>query len=120
MQNESINHFARFSFSKLTQTAKHEVEIVISELVKKDPSRFIDFFNKAQPINTRIHQLELLPGIGKKHAEELVQKRNEKEFESFKDLKARVSLMPDPEKTIIKRIFMELKNEDKHRLFVQV
>ncbi|HLC98528.1 MAG TPA: DUF655 domain-containing protein [Candidatus Nanoarchaeia archaeon] len=45
--------------------------------------------------------------------------RKDKDFDSFEDLKKRVKLMPDPEKIIMKRIIIELKGEDKHRLFVE-
>jgi len=118
-KRDKIHHIlGKIPLSKLTQTAKSEVELVIEKSVKKKESIFIEFFNKAQPMNTRMHQLNLLPGIGKKHTEEILERREEKEFESFEDIKTRVKLMPDPERTIIKRIFIELNNEDKHRLFV--
>ena len=65
-----------------------------------------------------MHQLNLLPGIGKRHMEEIIEKREENPFKSFEDIQERISLMPDPEKVIIKRIFIELNNEDKHKLFV--
>ena len=48
-----------------------------------------------------MHQLELLPGLGKKHMWEIIELRRDKEFESFADLKARVKLMPDPENAIV-------------------
>ena len=67
-----------------------------------------------------MHQLELLPGLGKKHMWEIIDARKEKEFSSFADIKKRVKLMPDPEKAIIKRITQELKGNEKHRLFVDV
>jgi len=118
-KRDKIHHIAgRILFSKLTQTAKSELELVIRELVKKDEKRFVEFFNKAGPINTRIHQMELLPGIGKKHTMEIIESREEKEFENFQDIKNRVKLIPDPESAVIKRIFLELENKDKHRLFV--
>jgi len=120
-KREEIHHIlGRISFEKLTQTAKIELDEIIKDLVKKDQKRFIDFFNKAAPINTRRHQIELLPGIGKKHMWEIIEKRKEKEFESFEDIKKRIKLMPNPESTIIKRILMEIKEEDKYRLFVGV
>ncbi len=120
-KRDKIHHIlGKINLSKLTQTAKSEIELVIEDMVKKKEKSFVEFFNKAQPLNTRIHQLNLLPGIGKKHAEEITETRDDKLFESFEDIKERVKLMPDPEKTIIKRIFMELGEEDKHRLFVQV
>jgi predicted nucleic acid-binding OB-fold protein len=42
----------------------------------------VEFFNNAQAINTRLHQLELLPGFGKKHTKEVLDARKEKAFES--------------------------------------
>ena len=120
-KRDKIHHIiGKISFEKLTETAKGEIEIIIRDLVKKNEKRFVDFFNTAQPINTRRHQIELLPGIGKKHMWEIIEKREEKSFENFEDIKKRVKLMPNPEKSVIKRILMELNNEDKYKLFVEV
>ncbi len=120
-KRDKIHHIVgKLGFDKLTETARVEVNYIVKEIVDKNEKRFVDFFNNSQPINTRRHQIELLPGIGKKHMWEIVEKRKEKAFESFNDIKNRVTLMPDPEKVIIKRILMELGNEDKHRLFVEV
>ena len=66
-----------------------------------------------------MHQLELLPGLGKKHMWQIIEARRDKPFEDFSDLKNRVKLMPDPEKTIIKRILQELEGSEKHRIFVE-
>jgi len=118
-KREEIHHIlGKISLDKLTQTAKFELEHIIKKLVQSNEKRFIDFFNNAVPINTRRHQIELLPGIGNKHMWEIIEKRQEKPFESFKDIKERVKLIPDPEMTVIKRILLELKEEDKYRLFV--
>ena len=51
---------------------------------------------------------------------EIIEARRDKEFENFDDIKKRVKLMPDPEKTIIKRIMLEMQGNDKHRIFVDV
>ncbi len=119
-KRDEVHHvIGRIDLEKLTQTARGELEFVIKELVEKNEKRFVDFFNKAGPINTRRHQIELLPGIGKKHMWEILEARKEKEFESFEDLKKRVSLIPNPKKTIIKRIIMEINEEDKYRLFIR-
>ncbi len=118
-KRDKIHHIiGKIQLSKLTQTAKSEIELVIQTAVRLREKTFVEFFNKAQPLNTRMHQLNLLPGIGKRHTEEIIEVREEKLFDSFEDIKQRVKLMPDPEKTIIKRIFIELNSEDKHRLFV--
>jgi len=108
----------RIEFKDLTGAAKEEVTDIVENLVKTKPKKFLDFFNNAGPITTRLHQLELLPGIGKKHLWAIIAAKKEKSFGSFEDLKKRVSMLPDPEKMIIKRILEELEDKDKYRLFV--
>lgn len=118
-KRDEIHHIVgKIALDKLTQTAKGELEFIIKDLVEKNEQRFVKFFNEAQPINIRRHQLELLPGIGKKHMIQIIEERERKIFESFEDIKTRVKLLPDPEKAIIKRILLELNNEDKYKIFV--
>jgi len=120
-KREKIHHIVgKISTEKLTATAKSELEFVIKDIIHKNENKYIDFFNKARPLSTRMHQLELLPGLGKKHMWEIIEIRDEKEFENFTDLKNRVKLMPDPEKIIIKRILHELEGREKHKIFVDV
>lgn len=120
-KRDKIHHIlGKISMDRLTETAKGELDILLKELVDKNEKKFVTFFNNAMPINARRHQIELLPGIGKKHMWEILEVRNEKKFEDFEDIKNRVKLLPDPEKIIIKRILMELNNEDKYRLFVGI
>tara|TARA_Y100000310_G_scaffold272474_1_gene287449 strand:+ start:16150 stop:16707 length:558 start_codon:yes stop_codon:yes gene_type:complete len=117
-KRDKIHHIlGRLSLDKLTQTAKHEIDFVVDDLVKKKEAEFVKFFNEASPINTRRHMIELLPGIGKKHMWEVIKERETKPFESFDDIRKRVRLMPDPEKAVVKRILKEISEEDKHRLF---
>lgn len=119
-KRDKIHHIAgRINITKLTGTARKELDFIIEDMIKKDEKRFIEFFNKAGPINTRMHQLELLPGIGKRHMLSILEAREEKPFESFKDIKERVSLLPDPDKAIIRRIILELEGNEKHCLFIR-
>ena len=92
--------------------------LVLEKQIKEKESKLVEFFNKSGPINTRRHQIELLPGIGKKHMWEILNAREEKDFTSFEDIKARVKLIPNPERLVLKRILAELNNEDKYKLFV--
>ena len=120
-KRDKIHHIiGKIPLDKLTQTAKMELDHLIKEAVEKNEGRFVDFFNKSRPINTRRHQLELLPGIGKKHMWEIIDERVKEPFKDFADIKKRVKLMPNPEKAVIKRILIELKGEDKYKLFVEV
>ena len=119
-KREEIHHISgKLSINKLTSNARAELDFIIKELVEKNQKKFVEFFNKSQPLTTRMHQLELLPGLGKKHMWEIIESRKEKPFESFADIKSRVKLMPDPEKVIIKRIILELEGNEKHHLFVE-
>lgn len=108
----------RIDYRDLTGGSKEEVEDIVKEIIKVKPERFINFFNDAGPITTRLHQLELLPGIGKKHLWAIINARKEKPFEGFEDIKKRVTMLPDPEKMVIKRIMEELEDKDKYRIFV--
>lgn len=120
-KRDKIHHIVgKITLGKLTATAKSELEFVIKDIVKKNEKKFMGFFNKAQPLSTRMHQLELLPGLGKKHMWQILEAREERPFESFSDLKKRVKLMPDPEKTVIRRVLQELEGTEKHKIFVDV
>jgi len=120
-KRDKIHHIVgKITLEKLTGTARNELDYVVKDLVGKNEGKFVEFFNKAQPLTTRMHQLELLPGLGKKHMWEILEERRVKDFESFSDLKARIKLMPDPQKIVIKRILLELDGNEKHRIFVDV
>ncbi|MGA2130373.1 MAG: DUF655 domain-containing protein [Candidatus Pacearchaeota archaeon] len=108
----------RLNREKLTESAKNQLEEFIGKIVKEKEKRFIDFFNKSDAINKRIHQIELIPGFGKKHTQEILNKRKEKPFESFEDMKKRIQNLPDPEKAIEKRILEELTGDERYKLFV--
>jgi putative nucleotide binding protein len=109
----------RLPKEKLTETAKMQLRDFISKLLDENEKKFVEFFNKAEAINTRVHQLELLPGFGKKHAKEIIKARNEKLFESFEDIKERIPSIPDPKKAIEKRLIEEFTEIQRHNLFVE-
>ncbi len=109
----------RLPREKLTETAKIQLQEFIEAMVAEQEKKFIDFFNSAQAINTRLHQIELLPGFGKKHTKEILEARAKKPFESFEDIKHRLSNIPDPKKAIEKRITEELSERQRFNLFVK-
>ncbi len=109
----------RLPFDKLTHTAREELDKALEALIKENEARFVEFFNKAGPVTIRMHSLELLPGIGKKHMEQILEEREKKPFESFKDLESRVKLLPDPVKMIKEKIIEELEGKAKYYLFVR-
>ncbi len=108
----------RISISELSSAAKEELPKTIQAIIDNDPSQFLAFFNTSGSLSTRLHQLELLPGLGKKHLWKVIEERKVKPFESFDDIKKRISLLPDPKKMIIKRIEGEIEGSDRYYLFV--
>lgn len=108
----------RISYNDLTIAARDELPDIIEKIVSKYEHRFVDFFNTSSSITTRLHSLQLLPGIGRKLLWTILDERKKKPFESFEDIKRRTKI-PDPKKLIVKRILMELSGEDKYRLFVK-
>ncbi|PIO08378.1 DUF655 domain-containing protein [Candidatus Pacearchaeota archaeon CG10_big_fil_rev_8_21_14_0_10_34_12] len=109
--------FGRLKKDKITESSKEQLSNFIESFVKENEKRFVDFFNKSESINKRVHQIELLPGMGKKYMKEILEKRNEKEFESFEDIRERIQNLPFPEKIIEKRILQELTGDERHHLF---
>lgn len=109
----------RLPFEKMTESAKIQLQEFIEKMIKENEKKLVDFFNGAQAINTRLHQIELLPGFGQKHTQELLKIRGEKAFESFEDIQKRVSNIPDPKKAIEKRIIEELSHRQRFYLFVK-
>ncbi len=108
----------RITPSKLTVAAQSELPGIIEKLVLANEERFVQFFNKSGQVTTRLHQLELLPGIGKKHLWAILDSRKVSPFTSFADIKARIPLLPNLEKMIVRRILDELEGKDRYRLFV--
>jgi putative nucleotide binding protein len=109
---------SRIGYNELTNFAKSELESVVKDIMSKDEKKFVEFFNRAGPITTRLHSLELLPGIGKKHMWGIIKERKKKQFENFDDLRQRVEMLPDPKKIIVRRVLDELEGKDRYRLFV--
>jgi len=115
---EKIDHIKRrIEFKELTSSAQAELPVAIKTVIDGREKDFVDFFNKAGAITLRLHRLELLPGIGKKHLTRILAEREKKPFESFADISARVELMPSPHKLITDEIMTELQGTTKYYLF---
>ena len=108
----------RLSISKLTETARQQLEEFIQKQILENQERFIEFFNKAEAINTRLHQFELLPGFGRRHTEAILKQRKTEPFKDLEDLKKRVTNLPDPKKAIEKRLIQEITGKERYNLFI--
>jgi putative nucleotide binding protein len=114
-----IDHVRRrLTYEELTVAARAELPAALERIVRGNEARFLRFFNEAPAVSRRFHLLELLPGIGKKTMQQIVDERKRAPFASFAEMETRLHLK-SPELLIVGRIEQELSGvEDKYRLFV--
>jgi len=114
-----IDHVKRrIFFEDLVPESEAELPLVVEIIVTKHEHRFVQFFNEAAPITTRLHSLQLLPGIGQTLMWALLDERKREPFKSFEDIAARTKLQ-NPKKVLTARIIDELKEDVKRWLFVR-
>ncbi len=115
----AIDHVRRrLGYDELTVAARTELPVALEAIVRENPERYVRFFNEAPAVSRRFHLLELLPGIGKKTMQQIVDERRRAPFRSFAELDQRLGLK-GAERLIVARIEQELSGEDdKYRLFV--
>lgn len=110
----------RVGHEELTTAAQNELPFIVAKLVEDRADHFLKFFNMAGPISTRFHALELLPGLGKKTMQAILDERKQAEFANYLDLAERVPNVHHPEKLLAARILDELQNPNqKYHLFVR-
>jgi putative nucleotide binding protein len=114
-----VQRIRQIEYDDLSQGARNELDYAVDELVESTEDRFIDFYNDAQPITLRLHQLNLLPGIGKKLRNNVLDARKRGPFDDFEELTERVSGLHRPKEKLVERILEELQKEDlKYKTFV--
>jgi len=117
-RGEKVSRVGHIDYDELSGAAESELEYAVAAIVDEEERRFVDFFNEAQAITTRLHALNLLPGIGKKLRNNVLDLRKRQPFESFEDLEERVSGLHDPRQVLIDRIVEEIREDDmKYRIF---
>ncbi|MDD6777352.1 MAG: DUF655 domain-containing protein [Methanobacteriaceae archaeon] len=113
-------------FEKLTATSRIELDYSIRDIVTSNEEKYVNFFNTTGAISTRLHTLELIPGIGKKYMWDIINAREEKPFESFADITERLPTLTDPAGMIVNRVKQELdkntvkRGKSKYYIFTQV
>jgi putative nucleotide binding protein len=108
----------RIGYEELSSGAKVELPYALQKIVLEREAYYLRFFNEAGPLTTRMHALELLPGIGKKLMWAVLNERKKGPFKSFQDLSDRVKGIYNPEKLLAKRIEDEIADDRiKYRIF---
>ncbi|WP_280586587.1 DUF655 domain-containing protein [Halorubrum sp. Boch-26] len=112
LDGSAVGRYHEVSYDELTRNAAAEVEYAVEAIVDADEARFVDFYNEAGPITLRLHQLNLLPGIGKQLRNNVLDERKRGPFESFAEVSERVSGLHRPREVIVERIVEEIGKDD--------
>ncbi len=120
-RHEAIESVRTVEYDDLSGGARSELEYVVEDVVDADERRFVDFYTEAQPVTLRLHQLNLLPGIGEKLRDSILDARKRGgRFDSFEDVEERVDGLHDARSVVVDRIMQELTEDDlKYRLFAR-
>ncbi|MCC6030629.1 MAG: DUF655 domain-containing protein [Desulfurococcales archaeon] len=102
----------------LTTIAKDNLPNALREIINSKERVFIEFFNVASPINIRLHMLSLIPGIGRKTLEIILNERKKGRFQNFEDLISRTKIS-DPVGLLVERIIQEMMGGERYYLFVE-
>jgi len=117
---DEVAEVRRLDYEDLSRGSQSELEHVVGEVVEEDEERFVEFFNEAGAITLRLHQFNLLPGIGDKLRDAIIDERKRDPFDGLSELEERVSGVHDPKGTLSERIIEEIRDEDvKYKLFAR-
>ena len=117
-QREHVSRFLRYlSFSELRGPAQGNLEEAVKKAVTEGEAFFVQFFNESRPVTTRLHQRELLPGVGKKLLMKILEERRKRPFLSYSDVEERTGLR-DPAGAIQARVIEELTGDERYLIFV--
>jgi putative nucleotide binding protein len=105
------------SYEDLTMTAKENLPEAIRRIITEKEELFVEFFNVAEPINVRLHAIELLKGIGKRVLMKILEERRRRPFTKFEEIKK--ILKKDPVTMLAEKVLEEIKGEAKYYLFVR-
>jgi len=112
-----IRDIIPISYGELTALARSNLPEAVRRIILESEPVFVEFFNTAEPINIRLHSLRLLPEIGTKTLETILDERRKARFTSFSDIKERARV--DPVKILVDRVITELMGGEKYYLFIR-
>lgn len=96
---------------RLSNSASSDLPLIIQMFIEENQSHFIkSFFNIAGPLSLKQHAFELLPGIGKKKALQIVESRGSNGFSSLNQLDEACSI--DSAELLAKRFVAEIQDRN--------
>ncbi len=117
-KRDEIHHIiGRITPDKLSESARETLRELVHKAVHENEKKYLGIINTLGPVNVRLHALELIPGLGKKLTQKLLEERKKKPFESYNELDERLQLSSNIARGIESRILEEMENKDKYKIF---
>ncbi|MCL5420621.1 MAG: DUF655 domain-containing protein [Candidatus Parvarchaeota archaeon] len=117
-KREEVHHIIqRTTPDKLNGNGMQMLTEKINSIVTENEEKYIGIINKLGSVNVRLHSLSLIPGVGKKMVQKILDERNKGEFKSYSDFDERVGFASGIARSIAERIEEELENRDKYKIF---
>jgi len=115
---KEVSRFLRYmNYEELAPSGKMLLETVVLKILQEGEGFFVNLFNESGPITPRLHQLELLPGVGKKTLMKILEERRKSPFASYSDVAERTGLK-DPAELLVRRTLEELRGNEKYYIIV--
>ncbi len=105
--------------SVLSEDSMQFLREKVREMVNNNEKYFIDILNRLGPVNIRLNAFELIPGIGRKLVEKIMEERNKSLFTSYEDFNKRTGAPFNIAEKIVERIIDEFSNKDKYKIFTK-
>ncbi len=117
-KRDEVHHIIeRITPDKLSGNGLLMLKEKIGSIVSENEEKYMNIINKLGPVNVRLHSLSLIPGVGKKMVQKIIEERGKSIFKSYADFDERVGFMPGISNSIQERIEEELQNKDKYKIF---
>jgi len=116
LRNKAIRFLRIIDYSDLTYRARENIPKALEKSITLNEEKWVNFYNTAGPLSMRTHTLELLKSIGKKRVFKIIEERQKREFDSFKDIYDRVGV--DPVKALVNRIIEEMTEEQHYYILI--
>ncbi|MCL5009584.1 MAG: DUF655 domain-containing protein [Candidatus Parvarchaeota archaeon] len=117
-KRDEIHHIIkRIAPDKLSESGLQNLKNMVHKAAQDNEKKYVEILNTLGPINVRLHALELIPGLGKKMTQKMIEERQKKPFESYADIDARLQLASGISHGIEQRILEEISETDKYRIF---
>lgn len=116
---ESVDSvIGRLNYNNLSSVATDEIPLAIQKIVEVCEDRFVQYVNNAVLVTAQFHPLGVMPGVGKAALKSILERRDIKKFESFKDISTSTRWR-NPAESIIQRIHDEVRGNTSTYIFVR-